>query len=126
MEPVQGSTSGHMQLHYSNTHSVCFQVPPAHAPVMDILLQVLWALTTTVSQVLVLASGNPASNSNDTLWDGQDCRRSERTCCDYPNLPWFCKKLPEPTTDDLEFRICGDQSPVDEDDPINLVQLYIQ
>ena len=68
----------------------------------------------------------PSVYSNDTLWDGQDCRRSKRTCCDYPNLPWFCKKLPEPTTDDLEFRICGDQSPVDEDDPINLVQLYIQ
>ena len=58
---AQGSTSGHTQLHYLNTHSVCFQVPPAHAPVMEILLRVLWALTTTVSQKLVLASGNPPS-----------------------------------------------------------------
>ena len=63
---------------------------------------------------------------DDPLWDGQDCRRAERTCCDPPNLPWFYKELPEPATDDLEFRICGDQSSVDEDVPINLVQLFIQ
>ena len=64
--------------------------------------------------------------SNDTLWDGQDCRGSERTCCDHPNLPWFCKDLPESTTNDLEFRICGDQAQWDEDILINFVQLYIQ
>ena len=63
---------------------------------------------------------------DDPLWDGQDCRRAEHTCCDPPNLPWFYKELPEPATDDLEFRICGDQSLVDEDVPINLVQLFIQ
>ena len=63
---------------------------------------------------------------NDTLWDGQDCGGDEHTCCDPPNLPWFCKELPEPTTDDLEVRICGDQVLVDEDTPIDLVQLYIQ
>ena len=64
--------------------------------------------------------------SNDTLWDGQDCHRSERTCCDPPNLPWFCKDLSEPTTDDLEVRLCADQVQQDEDVPIDLVQLYIQ
>ena len=63
---------------------------------------------------------------NDPLWDGQDCNGLERTCCDPPNLPWFCKELPQSTTDDLEFRICGDQSLADEDTPIDLVQLYIQ
>ena len=63
---------------------------------------------------------------DDPLWDGQDCRQSERTCCDPPNLPWFCKQLPQSTTDYLEFRICGDQSLADEDTPVNLVQLYIQ
>ena len=68
----------------------------------------------------------PVLYSNDTLWDGQDCDGLERTCCDPPNLPWFCKKLPEPTTDDLEFRVCGDQPIVDEDTPIELIQLYIQ
>ena len=61
---------------------------------------------------------------NDPLWDGQDCRGLEHTCCDPPNLPWFCKELPQPITDYLEVRICGDEAP--EDTPIDLVQLYIQ
>ena len=64
--------------------------------------------------------------SNDALWDGQDCGGLEGTCCDSPNLPWFCKELPEPTTDDLEVRICGDEDRDTEDTPIDLVQLYIQ
>ena len=64
--------------------------------------------------------------SDDPLWDGEDCDGLEGTCCDLPNLPWFCKELPQPTTDNLEFRICGDQPLPDEDTPIDLVQLYIQ
>ena len=68
----------------------------------------------------------PVLYSNDTLWDGQDCGRLERTCCNPPNLPWFCKNLPEPTTDDLEFRICGDEPRTNEDVSIDLVELYIQ
>ena len=63
---------------------------------------------------------------NDTLWDGQDCGGRERTCCDPPNLPWFCNKLPQSTIDNLEVRICADQPNWDEGTPIDLVQLYIQ
>ena len=69
---------------------------------------------------------SPILYSNDPLWDGQGCNGLERTCCNPPNLPWFCKKLSEPTIDDLEFRVCADQSIVDEDTPIELIQLYIQ
>ena len=65
-------------------------------------------------------------HSNDPLWDGKDCNGLEGTCCDPPNLPWFCKELPQPTTDYLEVRVCGDQSLSDEDTPVDLVQLYIQ
>ena len=69
----------------------------------------------------------PVLHSNDTLWDGRDCIGLEHTCCDPPNLPWFCKKLPEPTTDDLEFRLCADEPRnTNEDIPIDLVELYIQ
>ena len=64
--------------------------------------------------------------SNDPLWDGQDCGGLEGTCCHPPNLPWFCKELPQPATDNLEFRICADQDRQDEDTPVDLVQLYIQ
>ena len=71
-------------------------------------------------------SWNDVLELNDPLWDGQGCGGLEGTCCDPPNLPWFCKELPEPTTDDLEFRICGDEVLSNEDTPIDLVQLYIQ
>ena len=64
--------------------------------------------------------------SNDPLWDGQGCNGLERTCCSPPNLPWFCKELLEPTTDDLELRLCGDYVRTNEDTPIELVELYIQ
>ena len=65
--------------------------------------------------------------SDDPLWDGQDCGGDEGTCCDPPNLPWFCKELPETTTDDLEVRLCAVQhSGIDEDIPIELLELYIQ
>ena len=63
---------------------------------------------------------------SDPLWDGQGCSGLERTCCDPPNLPWFCKELPQSTTDNLEFRICGDADRSNEDTPIDLVELYIQ
>ena len=63
---------------------------------------------------------------NDPLWDGQDCNGLERTYCDPPNLPWFCKELLQPTTDYLEIRVCSDELLSNEDTPIDLVQLYIQ
>ena len=50
----------------------------------------------------------------------------EGTSCDPPNLPWFCKELPQSTTDYLVFRICEDEDLTSEDTPIDLVQLYIQ
>ena len=63
---------------------------------------------------------------DDPLWDGQGCNGLKSSCCDPLNLPCFCKKLPEQTTDDLEFCICGDASRNSEDTPIELVELYIQ
>ena len=74
----------------------------------------------------VIGSWNHVLYPNDPLWDGQGCNGLESTCCDPPNLPWFCKELPELTNDNLELRICGDQPLADEDTPVDLVQLYIQ
>ena len=75
-------------------------------------------------------SGNHASTTSssifydgDPLWDGQGCGHSS-TCCQFNNPPWFCKTLPQSTTEDLEVRIC--KSFNDEDIPIQLVELYIQ
>ena len=59
----------------------------------------------------------------DPLWDGQGCGPSS-TCCQFNDPPWFCKTLPQSTTDDLEVRICKNFN--DEDIPIQFVELYVQ
>ena len=63
--------------------------------------------------------------ANDPLWDGQGCG-SVSTCCEFNNPPWFCKQLPQPTTDDIELRICGDEAASNEDTPIEHVEIYIR
>ncbi len=63
--------------------------------------------------------------SDDPLWDGQGCGGTS-TCCEFNNPPWFCKQLPQPTTNDIELRICGEQSLVDEDTPIEIAEIYIR
>ncbi len=51
---------------------------------------------------------------DDPLWDGAGCGPLN-TCCTFNNPPWFYKELPEPTTDDIEMRVCKDQESADED-----------
>ena len=81
-------------------------------------------------------SGNPSPISvggfypNDTLWDGEGC--ASPPCCElsYPpgvTAPWFCKQLPQTTTDDIEARICSDSiNPGYDDTPVQLVELYVR
>ena len=61
---------------------------------------------------------------DDPLWDGQGCGGTN-TCCEFNNPPWFCRQLPQPTTDDIELRICSDQTTGDEDTPIEQVDIYV-
>ena len=62
---------------------------------------------------------------DDPLWDGQGCGGTS-TCCEFNNPPWFCKQLPQPTTDDIELRLCGDESISNEDTPIELIEMYVR
>ena len=62
---------------------------------------------------------------DNPLWDGEGCGPTN-TCCDFNNPPWFCKTLPQPTSDDIELRICGDQSTSNEDVIISLVDINVQ
>ena len=55
----------------------------------------------------------------DPLWDGTDC-----LCCVSDNPPWFYKQLPQPTTDEIEMRVCRDES--NENIAVELVNIYIQ
>ena len=60
---------------------------------------------------------------NDPLWDGKQC---EGQCCsDGKSPPWFSVELTDPTTDDIEVRICADESTDNEDTPLSLVELYV-
>ena len=62
---------------------------------------------------------------DDVLWDGQNCT-STSTCCQFNNPPWFTKNLPNATSDDIELRICTNGPIMDDDIPIELVELYVQ
>ena len=62
--------------------------------------------------------------SADPLWDGSGCG-STNSCCSFNNPPWFCKQLPQPTTDDIEMRVCVDQRS-GEDIAIETVVIYVQ
>jgi len=80
-------------------------------------------------------SGDPNLNfttytlyANDSLWDGQGCGAA--SCCElsYPpgvTPPWFCKQLPQTTTDDIEVHICGDQEIPNEDTPVKLIEICV-
>ena len=62
---------------------------------------------------------------DDPLWDGQGCGPTN-ACCELNTPPWFCTTLPQPTSDDIELRICGDQHrDNDEDVLVNLIDIYV-
>ena len=62
---------------------------------------------------------------DDPLWDGENCT-STSTCCQLHNPPWFTKNLPNPTTDDIELRLCLSYGENSDDTPLELIELYIQ
>ena len=63
-----------------------------------------------------------AFQSDDPLWDGTGCT-STSTCCSFNNPPYFTKRLPNPTTDDLEMRLCWWERA--EETPIEFIGLYV-
>ena len=62
--------------------------------------------------------------ADDPLWDGEGCGPTS-TCCEFNNPPWFCTTLPQPTTDDIEVRICLDSGSSNEDVIITFVDIYV-
>ena len=76
-------------------------------------------------------TGNPQPTSQltvtytaDPLWDGEGCGPTS-TCCEFNNPPWFCTTLPQPTTDDIEARICLDEARFNEDVIVSLLDIYV-
>ena len=64
--------------------------------------------------------------ASDPLWDGQQCNGNEGPCCTNSNMPWFIKTLSETTTDNIELRVCSSQGHLDEDTPVDIIELYIR
>ena len=67
----------------------------------------------------------PQFYSADPLWDGAGCG-SGNTCCTFNTPPWFYKQLPDPTTDDIEMRVCSNDLARYEDTAIEVMEIYIQ
>ena len=65
-----------------------------------------------------------ATYPDDPLWDGEGCG-STSTCCQFNAPPWFCTALPQPTSSDLELRICSNEPNNLEDTPISLLDIYV-
>ena len=63
---------------------------------------------------------------NDPLWDGQQCPGEEAPCCTHPNMPWFNKTLSETTTEHIELRVCGNQVILNEDTPLEVIELFVR
>ena len=62
--------------------------------------------------------------ADDPMWDGAGCGPTS-ACCDFNNPPWFCTALPQPTTSDIEMRVCHDQAQGDEDTVLGLVDIFV-
>ena len=58
----------------------------------------------------------------DPLWDGKGCGEVS-TCCDKGE--WFCKDVPK-TSSDIELRLCGNEERLNEDTPLDLIELYVK
>ena len=63
--------------------------------------------------------------SGDRLWSGSDCN-SASSCCSFHNPPYFSVQLPSPTTDQIELRICTDESVSNEQVLVLFAEMYIQ
>ena len=77
-------------------------------------------------------TSNPQNQNNwmfftdHILWDGSAQCPSNSTCC-APHLgPWFHSVLNRPSANDIEVRICGDESTANENTPLELIEIYVK
>ena len=65
--------------------------------------------------------------ADDKLWDGKQCNDIEEGCCSPSSgLPWFSRLLEEPTTSQVEYRLCDDEDENNERVPIELIEVFIR
>ena len=61
---------------------------------------------------------------SDPLWDGQGCPINNG-CCAQMGMPKFYRKTPEPSSENIEVRICKDEPHSDEDVAIEELNIYV-
>ena len=64
-------------------------------------------------------------HGDNPLWDGSGCG-STSTCCSFNTPPWFLKELSSPINDDIEMRVCRDETRDNEDIAMSSVEIYVQ
>ena len=62
---------------------------------------------------------------DNPLWDGSGCG-STSTCCSFNTPPWFLKELSSSISDDIEMRVCSDETRDNEDIAMSSVEIYVQ
>jgi hypothetical protein len=62
---------------------------------------------------------------DDPLWDGAGCDSVGNSCCSFNNPPFFYKQLPQPTTDNIEMRICRNAR-IHSDLAVQKYEFYVQ
>ena len=112
--------------YYSNNHVCpCTRTDQSYTGTVPPFVGGDYFCDTAVSDTAVNATQRIPSRrlyADDPLWDGQGCGPTS-TCCSFNRPPWFCKQLPQPTTDDLELRVCGK---VSAKTPFDQIEIYIQ
>ena len=61
----------------------------------------------------------------DPLWDGDGCGPGNN-CCNRTGMPWFYRTLPQEVDDDIEVRLCADNSYTNEETYVELLEIYVQ
>ena len=68
---------------------------------------------------------NSLTTHNRIQWNRGTCE-SQSQCCSPNNPMKFYKQLPQPTTDDIEMRLCRDESATNENIFIDMIDIFVQ
>ena len=63
-------------------------------------------------------------SENGLLWDGKGCTTA-LSCCNFNTPPWFSMELPV-SIEDIEARICPDETSRNEKFLIQLLEIFVQ
>ena len=125
---LQGSTSGLLLLHLTKIRNTmklyCACINPSLAshthPPPEYVGDHYFCDTGSRDGVI-----HGSTYTSDPLWDGAGCE-GENECCSFNSPPWFYRDLLECNSDDLEVRVCRDESRGNEDIGVQVIEIYVQ